>query len=120
MTTVKPPAFLVFLGIILLGACNSHDDLVPGQTSTTVTIDSIVPSKRNLVVWEECYVSVYARGTNLSYQWEADHGSMIGTGLTTSTYWACPSCLGNNTIKCTVSDANGSVSDTIMVHITGK
>jgi hypothetical protein len=108
------------LVLILAGACNKHDDLVPDQTSNTIFIDSIIPSKRNLVVWEECIVTVYARGTNLSYKWEADHGSMLGTGLTTATYWACPSCLGTNTIKCTVTDENGSVSDTLMLHINGK
>ena len=120
MRQQNPIFILGLLVFILAGACNKHDDLVPDQTSNTIFIDSIVPTKRNLVVWEECDVTVYARGANLTYKWEADHGSMIGTGLTTATYWACPSCLGTNTIKCTVTDANGSISDTLMLHITGK
>ncbi len=120
MRLIKPIIIFGLLACGMMVSCNKHDDLVPDQTSNTIIIDSIVPSKRNLVVWEECYVSVYARGNNLSYKWEADHGSMLGTGLTTATYWACPSCLGTNTIKCTISDENGSVSDTLMLHITGK
>jgi hypothetical protein len=98
-------------------ACNKHDDIVPENTTNTIIIDSIIPTKRNLIVWEESYITVYARGNNLTYYWECDHGTVLGRDSTTVLYYACPSCLGDNTVKCTVTDEYGSVSDTVMVHV---
>ncbi|MCX6272471.1 MAG: hypothetical protein NTU44_14895 [Bacteroidetes bacterium] len=109
--------FCFITGLVII-ACKKHDDIVPENTTNTIKIDSLVPTKRNLVVWEESYITVYAKGQNLKYKWEADHGSMMGKDSTTVTYWACPSCLGNNTIKCVVSNESGRVSDTVMVHVT--
>lgn len=109
---------MCFIAAILISACKKHDDIVPENTTDAIKIDSLIPSKRNLIVWEECYITVYAKGVDLKYKWEADHGSILGKDSTTVTYWACPSCLGTNTIKCVVSNESGSVSDTVMVHIT--
>lgn len=104
--------------LLLMNACGKHDDIIPENTTDAIRIDSMVATKRNLVVWEESYITVYATGTHLQYKWETDHGSMLGRDSTTVTYWACPSCLGHNTIKCIVSNESGYVSDTLMVHVT--
>ncbi len=115
---VSAGSFFTGLMMLLLVSCNKHDDITPANNSDAITIDSIVPSKRNLVVWEISQITVYARGDELKYKWETDHGSMMGVDSTTVVYWACPSCLGTNTVKCVVSNSTGSVSDTVQVHVT--
>ncbi len=109
---------ILFSGISFISSCNKDKNFIPENSTDQIKIDSISVSKRNLVVWEESTLKIYARGTFLNFKWEADHGSILHKDSTSVLYWACPSCLGTNTIKCIVSNDLGSVSDTVKIHIT--
>ncbi|HBG71300.1 MAG: hypothetical protein A2W93_01710 [Bacteroidetes bacterium GWF2_43_63] len=85
--------------------------------SDNLAIDSIVPEKRVVVVWEEIDIKVYTRGSGLSYGWSTNHGTLIGEDSVTVRYWACPTCTGLNTIECKVSNEYGTVSDTVMIKV---
>ena len=85
--------------------------------SNNLSIDSIVATKKSIIVWEEIYIKAYARGQNLKFQWSANHGSMLGADSIAVKYWGCYSCIGLNTIECKVSNEYGTVSDTIMINV---
>jgi hypothetical protein len=111
-------AVLTIILIMLFSVSCKKDKTVPEPEPTNnLALDSIRATKKNIIVWEEIYITAYARGQNLSYEWSANHGSMLGADSVTVKYWACPSCLGTNTIECKVSNEYGTVSDTIMITV---
>lgn len=103
--------FLIFL------SCKKESKTETVEPTVNLAIDSIIASKTEIIVWEKINVKVYTKGENLSYLWQADHGSMVGKDSSAITYWACPSCIGTNTIKCTVTNNFGSVLDTIKITV---
>ena len=108
---------LVFCLTILIYSCKKKTDTPQPDPSPNLALDSIVATKKNIITWEEIYITAYARGQNLEFRWNANHGSMLGKDSVTVKYWACESCIGLNTIECTVSNDYGSISDTIMINV---
>ena len=107
----------VYLFSVLLSSCKKEKDPPAPDPSNNLAIDSLVATKKTVVTWEETFITVYTRGKNLQYKWTANHGSMIGTDSVTVDYYACESCIGLNTIECTVSNEYGTVSDTVMIKV---
>ena len=70
-------AFMIF--IFVFSSCKKEHKKEEPAPSDNLALDSIVTTKRTIVVWEEILITAYARGKNLSYQWSANHGSMVGT-----------------------------------------
>ena len=112
--------FIIMVIIPIFMACNKDTTTDEVEPTENLVIDSLVITKTNIVIWEEIYVTVYARGESLSFQWSTNHGSMLEKDSMSVKYWACPSCVGLNTIKCEVSNEYGTVSDTIMVNVSLK
>lgn len=109
---------LMATGFIWLASCDKNEEETPEPEPTiNLALDSITTPKKHIVMFEEILVTAYARGENLQYLWETNHGSMLGKDSVTVRYWGCPSCIGLNTIQCTVSNEFGSISDTIMVRV---
>ena len=108
---------LVVICLFLLATSCKKDETVGPDPSDNLAIDSIVPEKRTIAVWEEIDIKVYTRGTGLSYFWSTNHGTLIGEDSVTVRYWACPTCTGLNTIECKVSNEYGTVSDTLMINV---
>ena len=109
--------FALIMFLVVVTACDKEPESPPPDPTPNLALDSIVATKNTIIIWEEIYITTYARGENLKYHWKANHGSMVGLDSVTAKYWACYSCLGYNTIECTVSNEYGSVSDTIMVQV---
>jgi hypothetical protein len=115
--------FLPVVIILLISAdlgfssCKKEKDPPPPDPSDNLALDSLVATKANIIVWEEIYVTAYARGKNLNYSWSANHGSMSGEDSVSIKYWACDACVGLNTIKCSISNEYGVISDTIMIRV---
>ncbi len=106
-----------FISLLMLGFSCKNEEPIEPDPSDNLAIDSIVPEKRTIVVWEEIDIKVYTRGTGLSYLWSTNHGTLIGQDSVTVRYWACPTCTGLNTIECKVSNEYGTVSDTVMIKV---
>jgi hypothetical protein len=108
---------LILGAIILIASCKKDSNPPQPQPTENLALDSIVATKKNIVTWEEIYITAYARGQNLSFKWSANHGSMLCKDSVIVKYWACESCMGLNTIECKVSNEYGTVSDTIMIKV---
>ena len=106
---------IIFLSVNLSLCKKDYSPYV--NPSDNLAIDSLVATKRNIIVWEEIYIKAYTRGKNLKFNWSANHGSMQSTDSSTVKYWGCPSCVGLNTVQCKVSNEYGTVSDTIMINV---
>ena len=120
--TIKTNANFVFIFLFVfliftVTSCKKEKKQPQPNPSENLALDSLVATKRNIVTWEEIYITAYARGKNLKFNWSANHGSMLATDSVTVKYWGCPSCVGHNTIECKVSNDYGTVSDTIMIRV---
>lgn len=110
--------FIIFIfSASLFVSCKKENNTIIVDPTDNLALDSIRATKKSIIVWEEIYITAYARGKNLTFNWKANHGSMSGKDSVTVKYWACPSCVGLNTIECKVSNEYGIVSDTIMIKV---
>ena len=103
--------------IVICASCGKEEQEPYVEPTVNLALDSITTPKKHIVMWEEILITAHARGENLAYKWNTNHGSMIGVDSVTVRYWGCPSCIGLNTIECEVSNAFGMVSDTIMILV---
>lgn len=100
--------------LLALSSCDRDDK--PSDTYSIV-VDSMTIGSHSLTYYEPTDVRVYAQGSNLHYQWEADHGTLLGGDSAHAVYYACFSCGGLNTVKCTITDDLGTAWDTVKVDV---
>lgn len=104
------------VGMVL--SCNKKQDNEVTTSAGDVTLDSITIHPRTIRGYDTTYVRAYVTGENLVYSWEADHGTLTAMGNGDSIcYWAGLCCIGDNTIRCTVTDGSHEVTDTVRVHV---
>jgi len=116
--SISIPIFLIIsCGLLICGCSKNEEESTEPEPTVNLALDSITTPNKHFEIFEEILVTAHARGENLQYLWETNHGSMLGKDSVTVTYWGCPSCIGLNTIQCTVSNKFGSISDTIMVQV---
>lgn len=109
------PGFIFFL--MTLTSCKKETDPASPEPSDNLALDSLVASKKVVETWEVISIRAYTRGENITYQWAANHGTLVTSDSVVAEYWGCSTCVGLNTIECTVSNEYGSVSDTIMINV---
>jgi len=120
---MKNNSFLIiflFALYFVVSSCNKQEqsELIVSDSSDLIRIDSLVATKRNIVCWEEIFITAYTTGDSLTYLWSTNHGSMYGKQSSTVKYWACYSCTGNNVVQCKIENKYGVVTDTIMINVT--
>ncbi|OYT12454.1 MAG: hypothetical protein B6I19_09755 [Bacteroidetes bacterium 4572_114] len=109
--------FSLLLIIVLLAfACEKGPDEIIENTDY-ITIDSLTATFYTVKAWDTTTITCYARGENLVYGWECDHGNFNGSGNQIK-YAAGQCCIGLNTITCTVSNDSSQVSRDIQIEVT--
>ncbi|HBS86215.1 MAG: hypothetical protein A2W91_09410 [Bacteroidetes bacterium GWF2_38_335] len=114
MKNVLIPLILISVIFSVITSCKKEKE--DEKISDEITIDSLVTDFYTVRAYDTACITVYATGADLEYAWEADHGYITGAG-TTIKYAAGECCVGTNTVKCTVSNTTGSVSDTIKINV---
>jgi len=108
---------ILLIGLLMIGSCKKEETTIIPVPTENLALDSLVASKKDIVIWENIQITAYARGKNLSFKWSTNHGSMIGRDSVTVIYYGCNSCVGLNTVECKVSNEYGIVSDTLMINV---
>jgi hypothetical protein len=109
----------IFLVMIILTtwSCNKEREDAYTNTTDKISIDSLNATFYSVEAWDTTTITCYARGVNLIYGWECDHGNFNGGG-TQIKYAAGECCVGINTIICSVSNETGHVTDEIQIEVT--
>ena len=120
MTQLKYIWFLfVFLTIFMITffiSCNK-EEVIPAETGA-IKIISLSSTDSVLKAYTDtATITVVATGENLEYKWTYNHGRILGSGSIVR-YAACQSCIGLNTITCTVFNDTCSVSKDIKILVT--
>ncbi|GAB4318305.1 MAG: hypothetical protein Kow00127_10290 [Bacteroidales bacterium] len=112
--------FVLFLSVAALFAavaCDKENNPAQEDTTDQISVDSLVASLFSVKAWDTTTITCYARGSNLVYGWECDHGNFNGGGNQIK-YAAGECCVGVNTITCTVSNETGHVVRQIQIEVT--
>lgn len=108
---------MVLIAATIIIGCKKNDPIEEPDPSDKLALDSLTADKHEIVIWETIYIHAHTRGDNLQFQWSTNHGTIVGGNADSVQYYACPTCVGLNTIECTVSNEFGSISDTIMINV---
>ena len=110
--------FPVLLAIVFF-ACEKEkgDEKIIENTTDEITIDSLIANYYTVKAWDTTTITCYAKGLDIFYSWECDHGNFNGSGNQIK-YAAGECCVGLNTITCTVSNHLGQVSKEIQIEVT--
>lgn len=117
MKSVKS-IFLIAVLAVAISSCKKNE--TPQDTSTPFAYSSLKADNSTIAIGATTKVTATATGSNLSYTWSLDQGSLgdiIGSG-SQITYGASPCCTGSNKIICTVKDgASNQSSKTITIVV---
>lgn len=107
---------ILVLGLFVLGSCAKKDvdKLKPNPDIHIISLQATLPV---VMAWDTTSITVNATGDNLSYSWEANHGDILGSGISVK-YAAGQCCIGLNTITCRVFNELGYAEDTIQIRVT--
>ena len=107
---------LTLFSIVLFISCNKEEDQ-PADTGA-IKIVSLTAADTVLKAWiDTTSITVVAKGENLRYEWECNHGTLHGSG-TQVRYMAGECCVGLNTVTCRIYNDTSSVSRDINIRIT--
>jgi predicted lipoprotein with Yx(FWY)xxD motif len=93
----------ILLGILLLAGCNGNGE----DGSKGVKIDTLVAEPSVVRPGESAVLMVSATGSDLTYTWEAEAGTLNATNTNPVT-WTAPSTVGSVLIHVEVEDRIGS------------
>jgi PKD repeat protein len=114
------PALAVLLA--LAAGCSKNDTSTGTDPETgPPQIQSLTAEKTQILFGgqDPAVITCNATGGNLTYTWEVDLGDLIPMNSSHSkvSFTGAACCVGDKTIKCTVSNSQGSVSKTIVITI---
>jgi len=101
---------------LLLHSCTNKDETDPIVTGA-LKITSLQATLDTVMAWDTTKITVLTNLPTTRIKWEADHGTLIGSGATI-TYYAGMCCIGTNTIKCRVEGSDGIDTASMKIHIT--
>ena len=117
---MKPTYFIIIAVIIsslilTTNSCDEPEDPDPQQSD--LVFESITADKDSIDIGETITFTANANGTNLTYNWTASAGVLLGSGQIV-TYTPSPCIFGEIYITCIVKDAyNNSKTKDKMVCV---
>ncbi len=111
----------VFLAIMIGCSPKSTNPTDPSIETGSPVITSLTAEKTQILYGgqDPAIITCNATGGNLKYVWEVDLGDIIPMNASRSkvSFNGAACCVGDKTIKCTVSNSKGSTSKTIIITI---
>jgi hypothetical protein len=105
---------LLILSMVIPFSCSKEKT---EKGAGDIQIQSLSCTINPIEAWDTTFITMEAIGSNLQYGWEANHGSITGSGKMVK-YAAGECCVGLNTIACRVFNDTGEASDTVMIRVT--
>lgn len=102
---MNPKLFTIILIMIFIACENNKENSSEGNPDQLLNFESLVAEDDSLNAGESTLVRANATGYQLSYNWSASAGDLLGTGNEVI-YAASPCHAGNNEITCTVRDGH--------------
>jgi hypothetical protein len=115
-------AIIPLLLFVILGCTKKSSNPIGTDVETGPPVIVSLTADKTQILYggqDPAYITCNATGGGLKYVWEVDLGDIIPQNSTHSkiSYQGAACCVGDKTIKCTVSNSQGSVSKTIVITI---
>ncbi len=115
-------SLLSILLLAVFGCAKESSNPIGADVETGPPVIVSLTADKNQILYggqDPAYITCIATGGGLKYVWEVDLGDIIPQNSTHSkiSYQGAACCVGDKTIKCTVSNSQGSVSKTIVITI---
>lgn len=111
----------IFLSLIIGCSKKSNNPTDPSLETGPPEITSLTAEKTQILYGgqDPTIITCNATGGNLKYVWEVDLGDIIPMNASHSkvSFNGAACCVGDKTIKCTVSNSKGSTFKTIIITI---
>jgi hypothetical protein len=104
--------FFILVIFILFCNCSKQDETEPAGE---LIYHSLVSEKDTIAPGEQTKITATATGTNLSYFWKAEGGTIINSGYQVN-YTAGPCDLGKNKITCEIK-SSGNLTESKSLYI---
>lgn len=111
---------LVMAVLFLYFSCKKESAAPPENPAVSVPLafTELKAQSTGIHVGETTVITAVVSGNNLTFNWSCTAGTLVGEGTEVTYGSTCNSCVGLNTITCTVSD--GSTSQTKSVEVSIK
>ncbi len=117
MEAMKSILFSILLIMIFIACENNKESPSEGNPDQLLNFESLVAEDNSLNAGESTLIKANATGYQLSYNWSASAGDLLGTGSEVI-YAASPCHAGSNEISCTVIDGhNQSQTKSIIIVV---
>lgn len=115
---MKTSCYIVFLIIFLFhSGCSKDEKGNGGDTDQPLIFVSLVAEKDTLAPGQSTKITATATGYQISYNWTATAGDILGSGHSV-TYATSPCHIGKNKITCTIRDKkNDTLSQEILIVV---
>lgn len=112
---------IIFLFLAVIVSCKKKEEPETSVNSgTTFSFISLTADTTTIPLGGEVKITANATGDNLTYTWSVNSGStIIGSGSQVRLNASCPSCVGPNTVTCSVKGgSNATDTKTIIITVT--
>lgn len=116
---MKKLIYLIVVMSMLVACQPDYFETTEDIPTNTIDFERLEVSKDTAYMFDTIVVKAIASGENLNYKWQKNKGSLVPKAdePDISYFWGCPTCIGELTISCTVSNEFGSYTKSINVYI---
>lgn len=99
----------IVLPIIIISCQKDYIEDFNDIETESIVFEGITASRDSANMFDTIILTAVAKGENLQYKWQRAKGTLIAFNDDPSKayFWGCPTCIGDITVSCTVSNENG-------------
>lgn len=99
----------IVLPIIIISCQKDYIEDFNDIETESIVFEGITASRDSANMFDTIILTAVAKGENLQYKWQRAKGTLIpfNDDPSKSYFWGCPTCIGDITVSCTVSNESG-------------
>ncbi|MGN0032393.1 MAG: hypothetical protein ACI358_01225 [Candidatus Limimorpha sp.] len=111
LTTILP--------IIILGCQKDYIEDFNDIETESIVFEWIIASCDTANMFDTIILTAVAKAQNFQYKWQRAKGTLIPFNYNPSKayFWGCPTCIGDITVSCTVSNGSGQYTKDKSLYI---
>lgn len=99
----------IVLPIIIISCQKDYIEDFNDIETESIVFEGITASRDSANMFDTIILTAVAKGENLQYKWQRAKGTLIpfNNDPSKAYFWGCPTCIGDITVSCTVSNESG-------------
>ena len=99
----------MILPILIISCQKDYIEDFDDVETESIVFEGITASRDSANMFDTIILTAVAKGENLQYKWQRAKGTLIpfNDNPSKAYFWGCPTCIGDITVSCTVSNESG-------------